>query len=263
MLCPRGCPPAQKRTGTREWSDKSLNIQCGCEHNCLYCYARANALWRRWIKNKEEWKTPRFYEKGEKPKKTGRIMFPTTHDITPLNVDRCISFLKPWLGLGNEVLIVSKPHLPVIKQICEELECYKNRISFRFTIGSLDQHILDFWEHDAPQYHERYDCLKWAYNAGWKTSVSSEPYLDTTIQMLVKTLEPYLDVIWIGKMNKIKERLKPETWPKEDLQFLDIVRKCQTDEFIRKLYNDLITNDKVKWKDSIKEVLGLEQEPIG
>jgi hypothetical protein len=190
-------------------------------------------------------------------------MFPTTHDITPLNVDKCISFLKPWLEIPNELLIVSKPHLPVIKQLCEELEVYKDRISFRFTIGSRDQHILNFWEHDAPQYQERYECLKWTHNKGWKTSVSSEPYLDTTIRMLVKSLEPYADVIWIGKMNKIKQRLKPETWAKENLGFLDIVQKCQTDDFVRKLYNDLMTNDKIKWKDSIKQVLGLPEEEIG
>ena len=32
------------KTGTREWSEQSINCCVGCAHACLYCYARANAL---------------------------------------------------------------------------------------------------------------------------------------------------------------------------------------------------------------------------
>ena len=31
-------------SGTKEWSVSSVNCITGCEHNCRYCYARANAL---------------------------------------------------------------------------------------------------------------------------------------------------------------------------------------------------------------------------
>ena len=27
-------------TGTREWAASNVNIQDGCEHDCLYCYAK-------------------------------------------------------------------------------------------------------------------------------------------------------------------------------------------------------------------------------
>ena len=31
-------------TGTREWADRTYNIQAGCEHACAYCYAHAMAV---------------------------------------------------------------------------------------------------------------------------------------------------------------------------------------------------------------------------
>lgn len=30
---------SKKKTGTREWSESSLNIAIGCKNNCRYCYA--------------------------------------------------------------------------------------------------------------------------------------------------------------------------------------------------------------------------------
>ena len=30
--------------GTGEWAAGNVNIQNGCEHNCLYCYAKAMAI---------------------------------------------------------------------------------------------------------------------------------------------------------------------------------------------------------------------------
>jgi len=254
----------KRRTGTKEWSDESLNIQCGCEHCCRYCYACANALRLGWIKNREQWKTPRFFKTWKKPFKAGRVMYPTLHDITESNVEPTIFILKPWLELGNEILIVSKPHIQVIKRLCSELEQYKNQIQFRFSIGSADQKILDFWEHDAPSFNERISCLKYTFDNNWKNSVSGEPFLDNAFDMVVSAAKPVTNgPIWIGKMNDIPHRVYTKDWTENDFKFLNLVKASQTDDEIKIIYNDYEKDPQIKWKDSIKQVMGLPEEKIG
>jgi DNA repair photolyase len=254
----------KRRTGTKEWSDKSLAICRGCPHNCKYCWARANALRYKQIKSPEEWKTPFFYKRLEKPYKVKRIMFPSTHDIQIENVDKAIQFIIPWLDIGNEVLIVSKPHLECVERLCRELQPYQDQITFRFTIGSIQQETLDFWEYDAPSFEERMKCLRFAFESGWKTSVSSEPYLDHNISLVAEAVLPYItDTIWIGKMNDIPHRVITAGWTEKDFKFLDIVKDCQTDDFIKQLYSEWKNNPKIRWKDSCKSVLGLPEEKIG
>lgn len=44
----------QRKTGTREWSGSSCNIQTGCSNNCKYCYAKAISAKSR-KRKPEEW----------------------------------------------------------------------------------------------------------------------------------------------------------------------------------------------------------------
>jgi len=259
-----------KKTGTKEWSTVSKNIFFGCKHNCRYCYARANALRFKQIMKPDEWtdmhlnarsfnERPRFYKGIE-----NRIMMPTTHDILPEHLDITVGYLKKWLGAGNSILIVSKPHLECIVRLCEDLEQYRDQIVFRFTIGSWDDVVLKFWEPDAPSYTERMQSLKHAYNKGYKTSVSCEPYLDGSVTFVVDEVTPFVnDTIWIGLMNDIPHRVNTTDWTITEISFLESIKKCQTKEFVEFLYQDLHENPKVRWKDSIKRVLGLPEEEIG
>ena len=44
---------------------------------------------------------------------------------------------------------------------------------------------------------------------GYQTSVSAEPLLDKDVELLIKTLSPYVtDTIWIGKAEHFIKRLK-------------------------------------------------------
>jgi DNA repair photolyase len=259
-----------KKTGTKEWSTVSKNIFFGCRHNCRYCYARANALRFKQITKPEEWtdmhlnarslnERPRFYKGVE-----NRIMFPSSHDILPEHLDVTVEYLKKWLGAGNSMLIVSKPHLECIVRLCNDLEQYKDQIVFRFTIGSYDDKVLKFWEPDAPSYTERMQSLKHAYKKGYKTSVSCEPYLDGSVTFVVDAVSSYVnDTIWVGLMNAIAQRVDTTGWTKEDFAFLESTKNCQTKDTVEFLYQELHENPKVRFKDSIKRVLGLPEEEIG
>ena len=91
-------------TGTREWSDFSFNIGRGCANNCLYCYARADALRFGLIKSPAEWLSETLTKNAHLssyPKKDGVIMFPTTHDITPFYLPDFIRVAHSLLEKGT------------------------------------------------------------------------------------------------------------------------------------------------------------------
>src|SRR5450759_4786524 len=142
-------PGACRKTGTWEWAEVSKNLFIGCKHDCRYCYARERALRIGLIKSPDEWPVMRrnksLIVQGTKYL-SGRIMFPTTHDIFPEHINLTIAALHEWLSAGNNVLIVTKPHLDVIQTLCAALADYKKQIIFRFTIGSALDESLAFWE---------------------------------------------------------------------------------------------------------------------
>lgn len=252
--------------GTYEWAVENANFISGCSHNCKYCYSREMAI-RFKRKTSLNWQNEEvnFKQLEKNAKKVdGVIMFPSSHDITPENLTNSIKFLKKLLNQDNEILIVTKPHLVVIKTICKEFKAYKNKILFRFTIGSNNSETLKFWEPNAPDYEERKQCLIYAYKKGFSTSVSCEPMLDDNIIELVEELTPFVtNSIWLGKMNFLLRRLNMNGI--NDLETIEKAKKLieiQSDENIKKLYDHLSTNDKVKWKESIKKVVKIEISTI-
>jgi DNA repair photolyase len=252
----------KRKTGTREWADSNYNIGIGCSHNCRYCYARTNALRYRFVESSDAWTTEKIKDKMPPvSKKNGWIMFPTTHDISPYYLPYALEALKNLLSKGNKVLIVSKPHMVCVMEMCKELKPWAANILFRFTIGTPSEERAKFWEPGAPAISERFNCLKYAYSEGFSTSVSMEPMLGTVEETLdmFKKMESYVtDTIWIGKMNKINARVKKSS--PEIAVACDEVIKWQGDENIMWLVNELKGNTKIAWKDSIKEVI--EKRPL-
>ena len=250
-------------SGTKEWSVKSVNLITGCRHNCRYCYARFNAVKRfKTVETLVDWEKmnvrPHDVQKRHS-KYNGRVMFPTTHDIVPEFLEECTVVLRNLLKAGNEVLVVSKPHFKCIEKICDEFEAYKDQILFRFTIGSYREHLREYWEPGAPTFHERMLSLGHAYERGFQTSVSIEPMLDSAIihtAELVRFVKGMVtDTIWLGKLNQIDQRVLVED-AHDEAEVLKI-KKCQSDDEIKLLYHRLQWVKKIRWKESIKEVVGV------
>lgn len=248
---------ARDGTGTREWSDTSYNIGTGCSHGCLYCYARQHALRFRLISRSEDWTTEHCHANKivkRFGKRRGVIMYPTTHDITPgPYLEGSLIVLRSMLEAGNQVLVVTKPHLMCIKRICEELGEFDARLMFRFTIGSGDDGDLRFWEPGAPTYAERFESLHHASACGFRTSVSMEPLLCSVDKaaFYVDGLSPLVsDTIWIGLMNKPRERT---AWANRLPELDEKIRRMEQSRTLDSimLYNTLKGNPKVRWKDSI------------
>ena len=249
----------RKPTGYKEWTKYSVNCCTGCANDCRYCYAKGMAVRFKRL-NKDEWSLEKVRQKDVDRKQKlydGRVMVPSSHDITPGNFDACMIVIEKLLLAGNELLIVSKPHLACIRTICYSFKAYRDKIIFRFTIGACNNEILKFWEPNAPRYEERKASLRYAFQSGFETSVSVEPMLcsDGVID-LVKDLEPFTtNSIWIGKMNHLHGI---DVNSEEDFEAIQAIKDGQCDENICNIYNELKDNPLVKWKDSIKKVVGIE-----
>ncbi|MBV6419394.1 MAG: hypothetical protein DAHOPDDO_00610 [Ignavibacteriaceae bacterium] len=247
--------------GTLEWAKKNINISNGCANNCRYCYAKSIAI--RFKRNSaDKWSENSFREKiiNKKFKKMdGRIMFPSSHDITTDNLDVCKEVLRKLLVAGNEVLIVSKPDFYCIQSICDDFMEFRNQILFRFTIGSLDDKVLNFWEPNASSFNSRYNSLIYANRLGYKTSISCEPYLDHKIIELVEKLRPFVtNSIWIGKANRLKSIMAMNN-QKDDLSQLmaDSLLKLYNSGYSTELYDCYKDDPQIKWKDSLKKEFGI------
>lgn len=260
---PDAAPSGKQPHGTQEWAVHNVNIQLGCEHDCKYCYAKCMAI--RFKRSTDRtWKRSQILRDkvtSRYGKKSGRIMFPTTHDITPTNVNECVAVLRKMLEAGNDVLVVTKPDLSCVKKLCREFADFRKQILFRFTIGSANDDVLQYWEPNAPKYDERLNSLKWAFHHAFSTSVSSEPMLDQSMGTLVSAVRPYVtDAIWLGRVNQLGSAIaincpKDATAAKNARELL----AAHNDEWIEALYKRYCRDKKIKWKDSIKKVVGLKR----
>lgn len=251
----------RKIRGTREWAVAGVNCCIGCPHGCRYCYARYNNVVKNAVVDEDNWAKPHIRSVDvvkDYPLYPGTVMFPTEHDIHPEILDVCLVVLRKLIDAGNRVLVVSKPHLSCIEKICRTFAQSKEQILFRFTITAKDNTILKFWEPGAPSFEERLSSLCYACNHGYQTSVSIEPMLECeNIIAIIDELAPCVThSIWLGRMNKIDLRVNSDS--AEIRKEIQRIRRNQSDEKINKLYGKLSRNPLIRWKESIKEVVGLE-----
>jgi len=252
-------------SGTHEWAEVNFNIGKGCACDCRYCYARWFAMHYKRISDQVEWTCERFTDnafKSDFKLLPGVIMFPSTHNLSPFYLQRALPILINMLAAGNKVLIVTKPDIEVIKVLVGNLVKYRNQILFRFTIGSLDETLMRFWEPGAPSPEERLSALDYAYAAGFSTSISIEPMLagvDETLHVISAVSRHVSETIWIGKMAHIKQRV--DMTPDGVADAVKLIESQQSDSEIIRLYCALADNPKIRWKKSIAGVLKRHDTP--
>lgn len=245
-------------TGTKEWADHNVNCIKGCYNNCRYCYAMCMAK-RFGRTTSETWKKMIIREdvvNSKFRKFSGRVMFPSSHDIfdMPGYEEACFTVLANLLKSGNEVLVTTKPKLAIIKKIDEEFSVLKDQVQFRFTITSSDDQLLKFWEPNAPLFEERLKSLRYAFKKGYKTSVSIEPFLDYDPRPLVNSISPFVtESIWLGVMNYIPRN----NIRKVEILHYDSIRINYSEEHLKEIYEFFNEFPKIRWKDSIKAKLKL------
>lgn len=240
-------------SGTREWADFNVNCVLGCHNNCRYCYAKLMA--KRFRRATDQtWSLMKVREnvlKGKFRKFPGRVMFPSTHDIVDIPAVReaCFETVKKLLRYNNRVLITTKPVLSIVKTMDKLFSSFKENIQFRFTITSMDNSLLNFWEPNAPAFEERFKSLKYAFNRNYKTSVSIEPFLDRDPLKLVSKVLPFCtESIWLGKMNYIscQSNLSPGS-----ATLYNDVRLNYSIDRLKYIFEKVKEIKRVRFKDSI------------
>ncbi len=248
----------KKPTGTKEWADYNINCIMGCYNNCRYCYAMCMAK-RFGRTNSKTWKDMYIRDDVVKQnfrKYSGRVMFPSSHDLFdfPEYEEACFTVLEKILASGNEVLITTKPRFSVIKKIGNKFFKYKDQIQFRFTITSDNNDLLRFWEPNAPLFEERLKSLHYAFKKGFKTSVSIEPFLDYDPTSLIDLISPYVtESIWLGVMNYIPRK----NVHKSEIPFYNSIRENYGEKHLKEIHEIFNKSPKIRWKDSIKKKLHL------
>ncbi|KKL83146.1 hypothetical protein LCGC14_1977670 [marine sediment metagenome] len=258
------------KSGTGQWSESSVNIWTGCENDCAYCYAREMAVRHGRLNSSAEWATPTLrpnaISKGY-GKRKGVVMFPTTHDITPGNLDECVHVLKKLLQAGNRVLIVSKPRLSCVRRMVDDLPEWCEQIMFRFSITTSSYTVHDLWEPNAPGPGVRMNSAALAMEAGYRVSISCEPFLGHMIlaargfrSVGESAASHYAEVqavsngpIWFGLMNKISQRVLPCV-PAVEVARLQAMHEPAA---VRSIHDALVGKPRVKFKESITNTLGL------
>lgn len=243
--------------GTKEWAPYNFNFMNGCSNDCSYCYAKEMAI-RFKRKTSDSWKDEEAVSMEGKSfkKREGRIMIPSSHDITPGNIDLALDVIDKLLKNGNELLIVTKPNFTCVKRLVDQFENFKSAIQMRFTIGSVSDEVLRLWEPGATGFTDRLKSLKYAFEHGYSTTISAEPLLDETPDALYDALHQYVSgSIWIGKMNFPDRRVKMNAASSETPAHVKALIEVQSDEKVIAMWEKHKDNPIFEWKESIKKVI--------
>jgi len=79
------------------------------------------------------------------------------------------------------------------------------------------------------------------------------------MEQLVELVTPFItDSIWIGKANRLRATLKINgVMDADTLEKANQLLEWQSDDNILALYDRLKDNPQIKWKESIKKVVGI------
>lgn len=83
--------------------------------------------------------------------------------------------------------------------------------------------------------------------------------LDDNIQDVVEQVMPYVtETVWIGKPNMLKSRLSLNGYKddEETMARADRLMQSLSDQFIWYLYGKYKGGPKIRWKESIRKVIG-------
>ena len=251
----------QSKFGTREISDHSINIQLGCNIQCLYCWAAERAVSNGQVKSRDEWKNEQiksmYFKKGalQFQKYDGVVMYPTTHDITRNFLNSHVKAVRGLLVAGNNLLICSKASLYCMEKIAKVCTDFQHCVTFMVTITSLDEAQSIFWEPNAPLPSERLAALKYLYEEGFETSVIIEPLLQgpCSAMGIYEAVSPFVtDSIWIGTMNSVDVRVDVSI--PENARAVEAIKRYHSIDNLRFLYDSMKNLPKIKFKNSITRI---------
>ena len=183
----------------------TVNPYTGCEHACVYCYAR---FMKRFTGNTEEWgnfvdvkgNAPQLLGKEIRRKRKGRVWVSGVCDpYQPLEKKYRLArkCLEIFLGYGWNVIIQTKS--PLVLRDIDLLEKFEN-VEVGFTITTADEKIRKIFEPNAPSIKDRIRALDRLHESGIKTFVMIAPLLPGA-ENLVDLVSDKANYVLIDRMN--------------------------------------------------------------
>ncbi|MFH1337438.1 MAG: radical SAM protein [Nanoarchaeota archaeon] len=228
--------------------DYVVNPYVGCQHNCVYCYAR---YVRRFIGEDSEWgdfvyvkvNGPELAERNSRGK-CGKVAFSTVCDAyQPLESKYKITRgilenLNPRLELG----ILTKS--PLVLRDIDVLKRYDD-VEIGLSIMTLDEDVRRCFELNSPSVESRIDALRKIHEEGIRTFVFIAPIMPylTDMEEIMKELSPYVDFFQFEDLN-----LSPVK-----KQVLEVIDENFGDDLLLK-YKNLPKNF---WDEKIEEIIRL------
>lgn len=248
----------------KQWSSFSYNIiesKKLCRNDCAYCYMKP--MFKRFNRNMDDIEDQFVSNTLKVNKKWKKVndneskvyMFPSSHDIFPESVDDYITVAKKIMDANHKVVCVSKPRLLCITEICDKLNEYKDKFLFRFTITTDNNDYIQKLEGNSPLFEERLECLKYAYEKGYKTSISMEPFISEPYGVIEKCERYVTKNIWIGTMSGMEclQNNSDSIIQEEYYRLVSLYDKNNLHKIVLNLRN----NSKIYWKTSIMRIIFL------
>jgi len=124
---------------------------------------------------------------------------PADLEEPPFEVIECI------VKTGYSHVTIVDASLKYVEMMCNHFHHYHmGDISFTFYLGSYYPKVLKYWEPEKPNFWKIMEAIKLANAYGFKVKVNCFP-LDLDTYVLVKTLTPFVDEIYIDIVCDIKD----------------------------------------------------------
>ena len=185
--------------------DYALNPYVGCQHSCVYCYAK---FMKRFTGHREKWgefvdvkiNAPELLSQEVKKKRRGRVWISGVCDpYQPLEkrymiTKRCLDILTEN---GWPFTVQTKSAL-----VLRDIETLKNAANAEvgFTITTADDKIRDIFEPGAPPLSKRIEALETLHSKGIKTFAMVAPILPGA-EGLVAALKGKVDHMILDRLN--------------------------------------------------------------
>ncbi len=185
--------------------DYALNPYVGCQHGCVYCYAK---FMKRFTGHRERWgefvdvkiNAPELLAYEVKRKKVGRVWISGVCDpYQPLEkrymiTKRCLDIL---VENGWPFTVQTKSSL-----VLRDIETLKraNNIEVGFTITTADERIRRIFEPGAPPLRERIEALANLHSEKIRTFVMVAPILPGA-EGLVSALKGKVEYVILDRLN--------------------------------------------------------------
>jgi DNA repair photolyase len=185
--------------------DYALNPYVGCQHNCVYCYAR---FMKRFTGHKERWgefvdvkiNAPELLAGEVKRKKPGRVWISGICDpYQPLEksymlTKRCVEIL-----VENGWPFTVQTKSPLVLRDIETLK-RSGEAEAGFTITTADEKIRKIFEPGAPPSDRRIEALATLHSAGIRTFAMIAPILPGA-EGLVSALRGKVENVLVDRLN--------------------------------------------------------------